>query len=286
MVPPCFSPSKRGWIKKEASVWRILVRLVDAHTHLRTGKLSGTPTPTLVEVALQHLEEDMAQAEITTSLVVTWPEDVPALSREAARTGRLYSLLWFDSRRPERSLQELVSLIEQFPTVLIGVKTVFPYLYQHPLQREFFPLYTFCQERQLPIQFHFGGNPSMEATCRPTLFATLARTFPQLPIVCLHGGGGWWREMPWLLATCPNVYLEVEGLQLHEAQLDLTPQVLPYLLQHSGAAKMMFGSDRIVREEKYFRRTQVIRSIPLPYRDDLCSRTAMRVYGLREEEME
>ena len=121
--------------------------LIDAHTHLRTGKLSGTPTPPSAAVALQLLEEDMEQAEIDTSLVVTWPEDIPVLARAAARTpGRLYSLLWFDSRQPESSLQELAALVEQFPAVLIGVKTVFPYLYQSPLQREFLPLYTFCQE--------------------------------------------------------------------------------------------------------------------------------------------
>lgn len=258
--------------------------LIDAHTHLRTGKLSGTPTPASAEVALQLLKEDMEQAEISMSLVVTWPEDVPALAKEAARVpGTLYSLLWFDSRQPERSLQELAALVEQFPAVLIGVKTVFPYLYQSPLQREFSALYTFCQEHQLPLQFHFGGNPRMEAACHPSLFATLARTFPQLSIVCLHGGGGWWQDMPALLAAYPNVYLEVEGLQLHEAQLNLPPSVLPYLLQRCAATKLMFGSDRIVREEKYFRRVQMIRNIPPPYRDDLCSRTATRVYRLSGE---
>jgi predicted TIM-barrel fold metal-dependent hydrolase len=258
------------------------VLLVDAHTHLRTGKLSGTSTPASAELALQLLQEDMERAALTTSLVVTWPEDVPVLAQEAARSpGKLYSLLWFDSRWPDRSLQELTLLVERFPSVLIGVKTVFPYLYQNPLQQEFFPLYAFCQERRLPIQFHFGGNPRMEEVCSPSLFVALARTFPELPIVCLHAGGGWSRQMPELLATCPNIYLEVEGLQLHEAQLNLPSQVLPYLLQRSGSAKIMFGSDRIGREEKFFRRVQFIRNIPPLYRDDLCHRTATHVYRLQ-----
>jgi len=257
------------------------VQFVDAHIHLRTGKFSGTPTPASVEIALQLLQEDTERAELTTSLVVTWPEDVPALAQEAARSpGKLYGLLWFDSRRSDRSLQELTVLADRFPAVLKGVKTVFPYLYQNPLQPEFFPLYAFCQERRLPIQFHFGGNPRMEEVCRPSLFVALARTFPELPIVCLHAGGGWHQQMPELLATCPNVYLEVEGLQLHEAQLHLPPQVLPYLLQRSGSAKIMFGSDRIGREEKFFRRVQFIGSIPPPYGEDLRHRTATLVYRL------
>ncbi len=79
--------------------------LVDAHVHLRTGKLSGTLRPASVELALSLLQEDMEQAGVATSLVVTYPEDIPTLAREASRfPGRLYSLLWFDSRRPERSL--------------------------------------------------------------------------------------------------------------------------------------------------------------------------------------
>lgn len=255
--------------------------LLDAHTHLRTGKLSGTPPRSSAEVALRLLQEDMEVAGVRTALVVTWPEDVPVLAQEAARQpGRLYALLGFDSRQPDRSLQELLVLVARFPSVLIGVKTVFPYLYQSPLQRDFFSLYEFCQDRRLPIQFHCGGNPRMEEVCRPSLFAALARTFPRLPIVCLHGGGGWYREMPELLTIASNVYLEVEGLQLHEAQLSLPPQVLPYLLQRAGSEKIMFGSDRILREEKYFRRVQFSKHLPPLYRDDLCHRTALRVYQL------
>jgi predicted TIM-barrel fold metal-dependent hydrolase len=240
------------------------------------------PTQDSAERALELLQEDMELAGITTSLVVTWPEDFPVLAREAVLyAGKLYGLLRFDSRQPDISLQELIRFAERFPSVLMGVKTAFPYLYHNPLQPEFFPLYEFCQERRLPIQFHFGGNPRMEAACHPSLFVTLARTFPDLPIVCLHGGGGWYREMPGLLATCANIYLEVEALQLHEAELNLPPQVLPYLLQYCGSSKLMFGSDRINREEKYFRRTWTISNIPLLYRDDLCQRTATQLYRLQ-----
>ncbi|MCS6926118.1 MAG: amidohydrolase family protein [Candidatus Binatia bacterium] len=256
---------------------------VDAHAHLRTGKLSGTAVPASAAFALRLLQEDMEIAGVDCSLVVTWPEDMPVLADAAARSpGRLYSLLWFDSRQLRASIHDLVLLHARFPSLLVGVKTVFPYLYQSPLQQEFFPLYEFCVQHHLPIQFHCGGNPRMEAVCHPSLFATLARTFPTLPIVCLHGGGGWYREMPALLSTYPNVFLEVEGLQLHEVQLHLPPQVLPYLLQRCESTKMMFGSDRLGREEKYFRRVQFMQSVPQPHREDLCHRTVARVYRLPE----
>ena len=142
------------------------MQLIDAHVHLRSGKLSRVRPRISAEAALQLLLEDMARAGVDTSLLVTWAEDVPVVAREAAvQPGRLYSLVWFDSRNPMESLSHLVSLADQFPSVVIGAKTVFPYLRQHPLQPEFMPLYAFCQDRRLPIQFHFGGSPVMEALC-------------------------------------------------------------------------------------------------------------------------
>src|SRR2546423_5116437 len=160
----------------------------------------------------------MRTAEVDTSLLVTWAEDVAVVAQQAARLpGKLYCLVWFDSRQPVDSLNQLVTLADQFPSIVIGAKTVFPYLRQHPLQPEFMPFYNFCQERGLPIQFHFGGSPVMEALCHPNLFAVLARAFPRLTIVCLHTGGGWSRELPNLLRYHPNIHVETEYLQLHEA---------------------------------------------------------------------
>lgn len=176
------------------------------------------------------------------------------------------------------SLSHLVSLADQFPSVVIGAKTVFPYLRQHPLQPEFMPLYAFCQDRRLPIQFHFGGSPVMEALCHPNLFAVLARAFPQLTIVCLHTGGGWSRELPHLLRHYPNIYVETEYLQLHEAELNMPPQVVPYFLQNWGLSRVMFGSDRVRPEAKYFRRVELVKGLPQIVRDDLCYRNARVAY--------
>src|SRR5438128_5310056 len=131
--------------------------VIDAHVHLRSGKLARVKPLISAEAAVQLLLRDMASAGVDTSLLVTWAEDVPVVAREAAAQPRkLFSLVWFDSRNPVESLSQLVSLADQFPSLVVGAKTVFPYLRQHPLQPEFMPLYAFCQERRLPIQFHFG----------------------------------------------------------------------------------------------------------------------------------
>jgi predicted TIM-barrel fold metal-dependent hydrolase len=255
--------------------------LIDAHVHLRSGKLSRVRPRISAEAALQLLLQDMATAGVDTSLLVTWAEDVPIVAREASlQPGKLYSLVWFDSRNPIESLSQLASLADQFPSIVIGAKTIFPYLRQHPLQPEFMPLYAFCQERRFPIQFHFGGSPVMEALCHPNLFAVLARAFPRLTIVCLHTGGGWSRELPHLLRFHPNVHVETEYLQLHEAELNAPPQVVPHFLQNWGLTRVMFGSDRVRPEAKYFRRVEMVKALPPMVRDDLCYRNARVAYRL------
>lgn len=50
--------------------------LIDAHTHLRTGKLSGTPTPASAETALQFLQEDMELAVPREQDLTTDPDRV------------------------------------------------------------------------------------------------------------------------------------------------------------------------------------------------------------------
>jgi hypothetical protein len=52
------------------------VLLIDAHTHLRTGKLSGTPTPASAETALQFLQEDMELAVPREQDLTTDPDRV------------------------------------------------------------------------------------------------------------------------------------------------------------------------------------------------------------------
>ena len=79
--------------------------LIDAHIHLRSGKLARVRPRISAEAALQLLLEDMATAGVDTSLLVTWAEDVPVVARAAAtQRGKLYSLVWFDSRNPVESL--------------------------------------------------------------------------------------------------------------------------------------------------------------------------------------
>jgi hypothetical protein len=155
-----------------------------------------------------------------------------------------------------------------------------PYLGQHPLERDFLPLYRFCEKRKLPVQFHMGGDRNMERLSNPLYFSKLCSLFPKLPVVCLHAGGGMVENIPLLVNLWPNVFVEVEALQLHEAEGSREPRVLQFLLQNIDSSRLMFGSDRIFPEEKYFWRVQAARSVPPEHLENFCWKTANTVFGL------
>lgn len=281
-----------------ARLWHRLAgrprRIIDVHAH--DVPLSrkfrafcegiGSDKPWLL-AWLRHVETarvpdllaDMDVAGVDRVLVVLSSE-VDEFTRLADRhPGRLLGLAYFDSLRPREGLTAVRALVEGRPDRILGVKTALPYFGQDPRRDELAPLYEYCAARGLPLQFHMGGDPAMEAACRPEAFAEVASEYPTLPIVCLHGGGGWHREMPALLRARDNISLQVEALQLHEAEGDGRPRVLRDLLRRADSRRMMFGSDWMGREAKYFARVRTIRRIPRRYRQDLCWRTAARVYG-------
>jgi predicted TIM-barrel fold metal-dependent hydrolase len=222
----------------------------------------------------------MDRAGVTASLVVLYAEMDEFLRLARERPGRLFGLAFYDSLNPAESLDRVQTLCAEHPDLILGVSTAFPFFRQDPRLNDFQPLYRFCQERGLPIQFHMGGDPAMEALSRPAGFGVLAAAFPGLPVVCLHAGGGAYRELPPLLHRFSNLYVEVEGLQERELG-DGRPTILQEMLRAAPSRKIMFGSNRIDPEGPYAARVRAVRTLPWRQRADVCWRTAAAVYGLR-----
>jgi uncharacterized protein len=110
-----------------------------------------------------------------------------------------------------------------------------------PADRMLYPLYSYCEERGLPVIVHCGTSTfsgSVNAYGEPALLDPVFRDFPELTVVLAHGGRGWWYDQAAFLALMlPNVWLEVSGLP--PARLpDYYGRQLPRL-----AAKMIFGTD-------------------------------------------
>jgi predicted TIM-barrel fold metal-dependent hydrolase len=233
--------------------------------------------------SMDSLLADMERAGVDTSIAVTscninFIDEYTRQYDEKLFVGYLY-----DSRNPKEGLRALRRTVEKFPHLVKCVKTMLPYLGQQPLQKDLLPLYRFCENAGLPIQFHIGGDPSMEKLSNPLYFARLSSEFPDLHIICLHAGGGAVEAMPVLLELYSNIFLEVEGLQLNEAEGSREPNVLRFLLQNIDSSRLMFGSDRIFPEEKYFWRVQAAQSAAPEHVDNLCWKTANKLFHLELE---
>lgn len=271
-------------------------RVIDAHAHavppsrrlrrlfqrLNWAAPAGDPRGPLWETAkLSDLIEDMDRARVAASLVVLHEETDDFLRLAAQHPGRLFGLAFYDSLSPRQGLEQVQSLCEEHPDLILGVTTAFPCFDQDPRMNDFAPLYEYCLERGLPVQFHPGGEPGMVEASGSMAIAVLARTYPRLKMVCLHAGGRWHWEMPGWLRRFSNLYLQVEALQHSEAEEDGQPRILRALLCAAGSRKLMFGSNWRGRTEHYFQRVAVVRRLPWWQRQNVAWRTAVRVYGPR-----
>jgi predicted TIM-barrel fold metal-dependent hydrolase len=266
--------------------------VIDSHVHcipfgMREEFLRGNfaailrPFPAReIREALESLHTDMKHAGVDCSVVVTAGELDPFAEFAEAQPHTLFVAYVYDSRNPREGLRRLRKAVELHPRLIKCVKTVLPYLGQHPLQKELLPLYRYCEERKLPIQFHMGGDSRMEELSHLVYFAKICSQFPALKVVCLHAGGGQVGAIPILLRQWKNAYAELEGLQLPEAEGTREPGVLRYLMDEVGAAKLMFGSDRIFPEEKYFARVQTVQSFDHGDAEGVRWRTANAVLRL------
>lgn len=217
---------------------------------------------------LPDLIEDMDRAHVTASLVVLHEETDEFLRLAAQHPGRLFGLAYYDSLSPREGLERVQALWNDHPSLILGVTTAMPHFRQDPRLRDFAPLYEYCGERGLPIQFHGEGDPTGEEPRQPLAFAVLARTYPRLTVVCRHTGD-WRAEALEHLHRFPNLFLQVDGLSLHP------------LLQRAGSRKLLFGSDWRGREARYFQCVEAVRRLSWRHRRNVGWRTAVRVYGPR-----
>ena len=171
-------------------------------------------------------------------------EDIIQLCRKYPDFFVPFGYLDFDEAGPER----IDWLYEQG---CIGLKAIWPgKAYDDP---DYFPYYERAEKLGMPILFHVGGSPywSTEKVridpakrewskyMMPITLDGVAKTFPDLPIIMAHlGGGTWGYDLAFYLTRGhPNMYLE---LSCSEGQLDKVKEAArsPVL-----AKKLLFGTD-------------------------------------------
>ncbi len=248
---------------------------------VRTACPATDPVAQQREAAkLPKLLEDMDRAGVTTSLVILREEAGEFFALAARHPGRLYGLAYYDSLSSPRGLEQVQTLCDGHPALILGVTTAFHCFHQDPRLKDFVPLYEYCVQRSLPVQFHMGSDLAREEGGRPMALAVLAKTYPRLKMVCRYTGA-WHGEMPGLLHRFPNLYLQVEALEEAEAERGGEPRTLRTLLRAAGSRKVMFGSGWRGRETSYFQRVEAVRRLPWWQRRNVGWRTAAQVYGPR-----
>lgn len=155
-----------------------------------------------------------------------------------------------------------------------------------PTDPLFYPLYAKCVEYDIPVTLHTGINYSATHPMdpdRPIHIDKVACHFPELKIVCSHGGWPWTAEMAAVARKHPNVYIEFGAvapkyIAMPRAGWDPMFQYANSLLQDQilfATDWPMFPFERAVRE---FREAGLKPQVL----EKLFFRNASRLLGIQE----
>lgn len=121
-----------------------------------------------------------------------------------------------------------------------GIKLYPTYQQFYPNDRTLYPLYAKAQELKIPVMVHTGSSLFRGSRMKygdPVLLDDVAVDFPDLTLIQVHSGRGFWYAPAFFLAQLhAHVYMEISGLP---------PQnLLKYFPDlEKNADKILFGSD-------------------------------------------
>jgi predicted TIM-barrel fold metal-dependent hydrolase len=121
-----------------------------------------------------------------------------------------------------------------------GMKLYPTYQQFFPNDRMLYPLYAKAQDLKIPVMVHTGSSLFQGSRMKygdPVLLDDVAVDFPELTLIEVHSGRGFWYEAAFFLAKLhPRVYMEISGLP-PQRLLDYFPDL------EKNADKIIFGSD-------------------------------------------
>src|SRR5690348_3614773 len=126
---------------------------------------------------------------------------------------------------------------------LRGVKLAPIYQNIHPLDDRMWPVYEFCEKRNLPILIHQGTTFPRKAPLKyslPILLEDVALKFPNLKMIIAHMGHPWIDETIVLIRKQPNFYADISALHYRPWQFY---NALIIAKEYGVLRKLLFGSD-------------------------------------------
>jgi predicted TIM-barrel fold metal-dependent hydrolase len=251
---------------------------VDERRYKWLEKILGDVEKALAEeIPLHDMMFDMKSAGVDKAIIVSTELTMNRLVLRAVQKhpDKLYGAFYLDPFNIEETLSQLQQVLHEEKKI-VAVKALLQYYRISPISQGLFPVYNLCSRVGLPVQFHVGIGDDFS---KPKDYELLSQEFPNLKIVCLHAGGARYEEFGELARKYDNIYLESEGLQLPEIY-DCNPEVLFELINTCGSHKIMFGSDWIWQEEKYFYRVKTIKRLPAKDGENISYKTATTVYKI------
>jgi hypothetical protein len=121
-----------------------------------------------------------------------------------------------------------------------GIKLYPTYQQFYPNDRTLYPLYAKAQELKIPVMVHTGSSLFRGSRMKygdPVLLDDVAVDFPDLTLIQVHSGRGFWYAQAFFMAQLhANMHMEIAGLP---------PQnLLKYFPDlEKNAGKILFGSD-------------------------------------------
>jgi hypothetical protein len=195
-------------------------------------------TPTGINELLDDngVDYGVALAEMSPiSTGITTNESVAAFCKGNPRLFAFASINPYMIARPADELRRCATELG-----MRGLKLYPTYQYFYPNEPMLYPVYAVAQELDLPVMLHTGSSVFRGSRIKygdPLYLDDVAVDFPDLKILLVHSGRGFWYDQAAFLARLhENVYMEISGLP--PAKL---LQYFPDL--ERLAPKVVFGSD-------------------------------------------
>ncbi|MBI2369575.1 MAG: amidohydrolase [Deltaproteobacteria bacterium] len=141
-----------------------------------------------------------------------------------------------------------------------GLKLYPPYQHYYPNAPEVYPLYAKAADLGIPVMVHTGSSVFQGSRIKygdPVYLDDVAVDFPELTLLIVHSGRGFWYDAAFFLARLHrNVYMEVAGLP---------PKRLPVYFPEleRNADKIIFGSDWPTPPGRIRENIEAIQRLPL-----------------------
>ncbi len=162
-----------------------------------------------------------------------------------------------------------------------GLKLYPTYHHFYANSNRIYPLYAKAQELGIPVMIHTGSSIFKGARLKygdPLYMDDVAVDFPDLTLLMVHSGRGFWYDRAYFLAKLhANMYMEIAGLPPQKL-LDYFPEL------ERVADKVIFGSDW--PGMPYIRRNiETIRRLPLSdeAKTKILGGNAARILGMDRE---